>query len=111
MLQVTATLGDHTSELRQQPADLIALRGPRTYQSLPRSVQCQERLLLGGLDRHKPHVRATHRLTDRLRIAGIVLVRLHVRLDELRGHQLDRVTQGSELAGPKVRTAASLHTD
>jgi len=47
-------------------------------------MQAQKRLLLGVLHRYKAHVRSPHRLADRFRIGDIVLVGLHVRLDELR---------------------------
>ena len=82
--------------VRTRPAD----RGsdwPRralTDKSLPCPMQRQYRLLLDVLDWNKSHARAAHRLADRLGIGGIVLVALHVRLDELRGHQAHGVALG-----------------
>jgi hypothetical protein len=44
--------------------------------------------LIVRLDRNKPHVLTTHRLSDDLGIQKIVLVRLHEWLHELGGDQL-----------------------
>ncbi len=40
-------------------------------QQIARSVERQDRLLLGRLDRDEPHRRPRHRLTDRLRIGRV----------------------------------------
>jgi len=45
------------------------------------------------------------RLTDRLGVGRIVLVRLHVRLHELRRHQLHLMSQLAELPRPVVGTS------
>jgi hypothetical protein len=52
-----------------------------------------------------------YRLTDRLGIGGIVLVRFHIGLDELRGHQSHRMSKTLEFSGPVMRTAAGFHTN
>jgi len=90
---------------------LISLRGARLHEALTHTVQHQDRLLLNVLDRHKPHVGPRHGLADRLCIGRVVLVGLHVGLDELRRHQLDSVTKGCELARPVMSTAACFHAD
>jgi hypothetical protein len=41
----------------------------------------------------------------------VVLVALHVRLDELRSHQANGVAQDLQLARPVVRARTGLHTD
>ena len=58
-------------------------------------------LLFDALDRHKTHVRTSHRFTDPLGIVGVVLLVLDVRLDELRGHQ----------PRPVIRPATRFHAD
>ena len=55
----------------------------RLNKSLARPVQAQSRLLLDVLDQHKTHARPRNRLGDCLRIARVVLVRLHVGLHKL----------------------------
>jgi hypothetical protein len=74
-------------------------------------MNSKQRLLLDGLDRHEAHVRSRHGLADRLRIARITLVRLHVGLHELRRHQSDGVPQLAQLARPEVSATASFHPD
>ncbi len=104
-------LWQHDPELAQQPSNLIGLRVTRFHHSRTCAMQRQHRLLLYGLDRHETHVRPRHRLTNRLSIVAIVLVALHVRLDELRRHELDLVAQLDELARPVVRTGTGFHAN
>jgi hypothetical protein len=65
-------------------------------------------LLLNPFDRHKVHVRATHRLADRFRIRGIMLITLDVRFHKLRTHQPDVMAEFTHLADPIMRTVAGL---
>lgn len=74
-------------------------------------MQRQDRLLLDGLDRHEAHVRSRGGFADRLGVGRVVLVRLHVRLDELRCNQPNRVSHALELTSPVVRAGLSLHAD
>ena len=71
----------------------------------------QHGLLLDVLYRHIAHVGSAHRFTNRLGIRNVVLVRLHVRLHELRRHQLDRVPAPLKFSRPIVRAAAGFHAD
>ncbi len=52
-----------------------------------------------------------HRFADGLGICGVTLVRLDVRLHELRGHQLYRVPERFQLPRPVMRAAARFHAD
>src|SRR5712671_4149753 len=56
-------------------------------------MQHQLALLLGRLNPYEPHGRAPHRLTDCLRVGGIVLIALDVGLHILRWHQTDLMAQ------------------
>jgi hypothetical protein len=99
------------AELAQQAARLIGLCGARLHVSGSRAVQRKYRLLFWRFHRHEAHIGARHRLTDRLGIVAVVLVGLHIRLDELRRHQSYFMPQRDELARPMVRTAAGFHAD
>ncbi len=69
------------------------------------------RLALGTLDGNKAHAGTLHCLTDRLGIGPVILVGLHIRLDELRRHQPCLMPQGLYGPAPWMRTATSLHAD
>src|SRR3954453_21953799 len=68
-------------------------------------------LLLDRLDRYEAHGRSGDRLADRLRITGISLAPLHVRLDVGRRHQPHLVTETDQLSRPMMARAARLHAD
>jgi hypothetical protein len=74
-------------------------------------VQHQNRLLLGALHRHKPHVGALNRLADRLRIGRIVLVALEVGLNILRRHQAHLVPQDLQFASPIMSRSTGFQAD
>src|SRR6266403_5549985 len=74
-------------------------------------MQHQLALLLGRLNPHETHGRAPHRLTDCLRVGGIVLIALDVSLHILRWRQTDLVAQLRQLARPMVRRGTGLHAD
>src|SRR6478736_5198437 len=74
-------------------------------------MQHQLALLLGRLNPYKTHGRASHRLTDCLRVGGIVLIALDVGLHILRRHQADLVAQLRQLTRPIVRRGTGLHAD
>jgi hypothetical protein len=82
------TCGNHQPKLSKQSADLVGLSGARGDKSLTRPMQTQQCLLFCVLNRYKPHVRTANRFADRLCIRRIVLISLHVRLDELRRDEL-----------------------
>jgi hypothetical protein len=68
-------------------------------------------LLLGRLDRHKPHGRAAHRFADRFGVDRIVLAALDVWLDVLRRQQNHLMPQAAQPPRPVVRGAARLEPD
>jgi hypothetical protein len=80
-------------------------------QQIARAMLHQPALLLGRLDLHKTHGRATNRLADRLGVGRIVLVALDVSLYVLRRHQTNLVTELPQLTCPIVRRCASLHAN
>src|SRR5262245_25890114 len=102
-------LGHHHAELAEQAPDLVGLRSARLNEALPHTVERQYGLLFDTFDWHEAHVRSGDRLTDRLGIGDIVLVRFHIGLDELWGHQSHRMSKPLELSGPVMRTAAGFH--
>ena len=70
--------------LQEQRAHLVHHRRAFLDGALPHPVERLELELLHGLQRHTPHTRPAGGLGDRGRIMKVVLVRLHVRLHELR---------------------------
>ncbi len=82
-----------------------------TNQQIARSVERQDRLLLGRLDRDEAHGRARHRLADRLRISCVRLAPLDVGFDVNRRHQFHLVPQSRDLTRPEVARAARLDAD
>lgn len=56
-------------------------------------------------------MRPAHRLADRFRIRGIVLVGLHVGLHKVRRKQAQRVSMALERPRPVVRTRAGFHAN
>ena len=79
----------------------------------PWRTRCRLRsaLLLHGFNGHEAHIRAADRLADRLRIVAVVLAALAVGCDELRRHQLHRMTGCRETARPFMGARARLHAD
>ena len=78
-------------------------------QACPNPVHRLDVLLLDRLDRYVAHTPPAHRLADRLRVVGVVLVALHVRLHKLRRNQLYHVALRLQQSCPVMRTAARLH--
>src|SRR5215470_14923836 len=68
-------------------------------------------LLVDVLDRHKAHGRTRHRFRDGLGITAVVVVRLDVRLDELRGHELHLMAICAAASRPVMRTATGFQAD
>ena len=66
-------LRDHDPEFRKMRPERICQHRLLPDQKRPRAMQHENSLLVGALDRHKPHVRPGHRLANRLRIRGVVL--------------------------------------
>ncbi len=86
-------------------------RRPLCDQELPGAGHRQDRLLADVFDRHDPHVRASHRFADRLRIVPIVFVILPIGGDELRRDQPHVMAQRCQFARPAMRTAAGFSPD
>ena len=78
---------------------------------MARAVEHQAALLLGRFGRHEPHVRPLHRLADRLRVGGIVLLPLHVRLYIGRRHELHGVAKGLQFTRPMMRRRTRFDAD
>jgi hypothetical protein len=92
-------------------ADRADHGAPLPDQKIARPVEQQRRLALRRLDRNEAHARPLNRFADRLRVRHVVLLALHVRLDELRRHQAHVVAERRDLARPVVRRVASLDPD
>ena len=90
---------------------LVDLRRALTQREAARPVRALDVLLTRRLNRHKAHARALHRLTDRLGIETIVIVRFDLRLDKLRGHHSYLVTPLAKGLSPIVRPATGFHPD
>ncbi len=70
----------------------------------------RQHCLLGRrLQRDKTHDRSAHRFADRFGVSRVVLVRLDIGLDELRGHQLHVVAQTKQPPSLVVRRGACFH--
>jgi hypothetical protein len=67
-------------------------------------------VLFGRLKPYKTLGRAPHRLTDCLRVSGIVIA-FDVGLHILRRHQADLMAQLRQLARPMVRSGTGLHAE
>jgi hypothetical protein len=65
-------------------------------------------LLFNEVLRHEPHGRLRHGFADSFGIVGVVLLRLHIPLDELGRPQPNRMFQTTKHARPVVRAAAGL---
>ena len=69
-------LRDHDPELRKMRPERVCQHRLLPDQQCPRAMQHENSLLIGALDRDKPHVRPAHRLANCLRIRGVVFPRL-----------------------------------
>ena len=67
--------------------------------------------LLGGLGRHELHGRTLHRLSDRFRVAIIILFALAIRAHILRRHQPGIMAERPQLATEMMCADAGLHAD
>jgi hypothetical protein len=61
--------------------------------------------------RLEAHVRSSHGLADRFRIADIILIRFHIRLDKLWRHQPYRVPEALQRTAPVMSTGARLQAN
>src|SRR5580698_8705065 len=101
-------LWQYDSVLGQQPTDLVDELRAAGDQPAADTMKALKILLLDRFLRNEAHLRSGDRLADRLGIVGIVLLRLHIRLDELRRHQSDRMPKPANHPCPIMRTSAGL---
>ncbi len=66
-------------------------------------MHAQHALLLDALDGYEVHLGAAGGLADGSGIVGVVLAALHIRFDELRRNQLDRVAVSAQYPPPVMR--------
>jgi hypothetical protein len=97
--------------LAVQPADLIADLCPASDEPASDSVKGLQVLLFDCLRRDKPHLRSADRLADRRSIIGVVLLRLQMRFDELRGNQPHSMPKRFENTGPMMSSLPRLQSD
>ena len=73
-------LHNHDPELGKMRPERVRQHRLLPDQKRPRAIQHENSLLVGALDRDKPHVRPAHRLANRLRIRGVVFPTLDIGL-------------------------------
>jgi hypothetical protein len=66
-------LRDHDPQFRKMCPERVRQHRLLPDQKRPRAMQHENSLLVGALDRDKPHVRPRDSLANRLRIRGVVL--------------------------------------
>src|SRR5271169_4221120 len=82
-----------------------------TDEEMPGAVKHQTALLLGRLGRHEPHIWPGHRLANRFRVGGIVLLSLHIGLHVGRRHQSYGMAERLKFTRPMMRRRAGLDTN
>ncbi len=95
-LDPTDTLGSNNAKFGRVTANGICHLRPHSDQAFAHSDQHQSCLLFRCLYWHESHRRPTHRLTNGLRICGIVLSALDVRFNQLRRDQFDIMAIGGQ---------------
>jgi len=106
---VSPRADDHP-EFGQMGAQRIDEHGPLPDQQLAGPMQHQHRLLVDGLDRNQPHVRARHRLGDGRRVRRVVLLAaLDVRFHLRRWQQAHLMAETGNQPRPMMRGRACLH--
>jgi hypothetical protein len=108
-LQLTPPLGHDDAALQQEGAQLVDQRRPLAHQPVTGPVQALHVELRLALELDKPHRRPGRRLGDRLRVAVVVLLRLHVGANVLRRHQPDLLALVAQPAAEVMRPTAGLH--
>src|SRR5450631_1972033 len=104
-------LRDHDLELGKMRPERVRQHPLLPDQQRPRAVQHENGLLIGALDRDKPHVRPAHRLANRLRIGGVILPTLDIGLHVSGRHQLYGMPELCEFAPPIMRRRTGFHPD
>ena len=111
LAQVTQAAGDDQPVFAQQPPGLIGHCRALFDQVLTDAVQHLDVLLFRAFQRHKVHARPADGFTDGLGIVRIILVALHIRLDELRRDQAHLMPLLDQLASPIVGAGTGFDTD
>jgi hypothetical protein len=89
--ELRPTLGNNVTALQQDAADLVHQGRPLPDELIANTVQGLHVKLRLGLEGDEAHRRTGCRLGDRLGVAIVVLVSLHVGSNVLRRHEPDRV--------------------
>jgi hypothetical protein len=108
---MSATFSECDAPLQQQSADLVDHRRSACNPAVAHTVQRLHIQLFIALDRHEPHRGPSHGFGDGFSIDVVVLVRLHVGLDVLRGNQANLVALLAQPATKEMGAATSLHTN
>lgn len=82
--------------------------GPLSDQQITGSVQHEDAVLVGALDRHEAHRGPRHGLTDRCRIRSIILLPAQTGFDVGGRDQADIMAEGHERAPSGERSRRSL---
>ena len=104
-------LRSDNTELREMTADPVDQLGPLAHEHLANPVQHQDLLLVFLLDRNEAHRGPGHCLANGLCIRRIVLVRLHIGPDILRGQQSYLMTVAPKCPSPVVTARTGFQAD
>jgi hypothetical protein len=83
--KAVAVIGADAGNALQPSRRFVRLGGALSNQFTADAVHGLQVLLSDGLGRDEAHAGPARRFADRLRVVGVVLLALDVRLDELRG--------------------------
>jgi hypothetical protein len=97
LFDATAPDRRNNAKLGKMGAKCIGYGVLLANEKMPRAVEHQAALLLWSLSLYKPHGRPPHRLANRLRVCGIVLLSLDIRLHVGWRHQPNRMAKRFEL--------------
>ena len=95
----------------KSPPHLIDKGRACGHQPLAHPVERLDILLRDVFYWHKAHARTRHGFGDGFRIAHVIFVRFHIRLDILGRHQPDVMPLLAQLPGPIMCPAARFHPD
>src|SRR6266478_5875223 len=99
------------ASFEQQSTNLVDDCRATHHPALAHAVQGLHIQLVISLDRHEAHCRPCDRLSNRLGIDVIALVRFYVRLHILRRYQSHLVSLFPQCSAKKMRTSAGFHAN
>jgi hypothetical protein len=108
---MTGPLLEDNAVLSQQTSNLVDRCGPRLNKTFANTVNGLNVGLLLSLIGNKTHSRTLNRLTNSLRIIGIIFVGHQVRLDEPRMYSLGGVSTRLNDSRPVCGTGTCFHAD